>query len=838
MQGLSPTFYPAAAPGSRVLLALACANSPRFQPGNDCGKSGYGRDNGLRVSRVTQGNIKASGAKETRRFTDKEGRQVVEHKTDDGRTFHEVTHASGRRSFHSVQGPAKAAKPKAAAKAQPANGDAKAAVMDAALKLGGGKHTERLRIADLRAAVGDKFSREEVDGALMDHAVAGHVVLVHMDDPREKTAADKVAVFKTPSGEERHLLYVTPAGAATKPTTSDAPFPRYRTPDGTMVQVGQSGRIVGGDAKAAGLMGNRPADVGAVPEAEHFAAKAKATAAGPKTLAVAGKAVTVTPAMQRAAAASAVPRPPSREAAAKAAERMGEGPATVKASPSPAAAASPARVQSAVTAVRDHLSRLDTDPESQGPAEIDKTVAKVKALTRDEAHAVTQSLGIAGKPASAADAARKVRGVLENQAEAAGRVQTMAEERRREPVRGFSYSAAAPASRTALSLARAAVRPAAVVLSLSAAEQRANPGAVIDPPPGMPSVKGGQRLHYRKYRIAKARPFYHMATGKAEEITPARIGLWASAFDGRAKAGVFPFIYPRHLEAGEQPDARHTLGYVVGHERDAASGDWYSIEQYVGDAAARVADANGRSVTIMGNGVDPDGAAYPEYLHHLALTPMAALPEAGYVPTLAASGAVVMAPVYVCGPAGCGCQPGPSRAALLALSAAVKHEYSSTQVNLSGELAQAVLSLAHEIPDDELADDGRETEPHVTVKYGLHADDAGAVREVLKAEKPARIRLGRVSVFPASADRPSDVVKVDVHSPDLHRMHGRLLGALPHTDTHPTYQPHVTLAYVKPGKGAKYAGRADLAGRVATVDRIRFSDKHGRATDIPLAHEP
>lgn len=78
-----------------------------------------------------------------------------------------------------------------------------------------------------------------------------------------------------------------------------------------------------------------------------------------------------------------------------------------------------------------------------------------------------------------------------------------------------------------------------------------------------------------------------------------------------------------------------------------------------------------------------------------------------------------------------------------------------------------------------------------------------------------------------------DVLKIDVHSPDLHRLN-TLLKQLPHVDTHPTYQPHVTLAYVKPGRGAYYAGIGTFAGREFMVDRLVFTDRDENETTIEL----
>jgi hypothetical protein len=163
-----------------------------------------------------------------------------------------------------------------------------------------------------------------------------------------------------------------------------------------------------------------------------------------------------------------------------------------------------------------------------------------------------------------------------------------------------------------------------------------------------------------------------------------------------------------------------------------------------------------------------------------------------------------------------------------------RHKFSSTQINLHGYIAQAVLAHAHAIPDSDLADGGRETEPHVTVKYGIHGSDVEAVRRALADADPVEIMLGRTSVFPATEDRQSDVLKVEVIGPGLHRLNKRLSAALPHTDTYPDYRPHVTLAYLRPGAGRRHTGRDVVEGMAFVADRVRFSDRDGHCTDIPL----
>jgi 2'-5' RNA ligase len=187
--------------------------------------------------------------------------------------------------------------------------------------------------------------------------------------------------------------------------------------------------------------------------------------------------------------------------------------------------------------------------------------------------------------------------------------------------------------------------------------------------------------------------------------------------------------------------------------------------------------------------------------------------------------------------------------AMLVVTIKPPRQFASTQFNLSEDAADIVRSWAyHHIPDEDLApeagekigtnagDSGREREPHITVRYGFHEDHPQEAARLVRDFGPVKVRVGKVSIFEAP---DFDVIKLDIRSAALRRLN-RLLAKFPHTDTHKTYTPHMTLAYARKGSGKKYVGMdcTGMSGQPLTFDHFIWSGKDRHCYVIPLTGRP
>lgn len=168
----------------------------------------------------------------------------------------------------------------------------------------------------------------------------------------------------------------------------------------------------------------------------------------------------------------------------------------------------------------------------------------------------------------------------------------------------------------------------------------------------------------------------------------------------------------------------------------------------------------------------------------------------------------------------------------------VKYDFSSTHIDVPEPLAGELVRWSKEnISDSDifvsLTDPsfGREDEMHVTVLYGIHSDGSEQTQKVIKGHQPVHAELGEVDVFP---NEKFDVVVVKVNSPELHELNEKLEEKLEFTNKYKKYRPHVTLAYVKKGRGWKYHGSEVWKGRKFKANYLVFSSTKGTKEKLPL----
>jgi hypothetical protein len=162
----------------------------------------------------------------------------------------------------------------------------------------------------------------------------------------------------------------------------------------------------------------------------------------------------------------------------------------------------------------------------------------------------------------------------------------------------------------------------------------------------------------------------------------------------------------------------------------------------------------------------------------------------------------------------------------------IARDFSCITAPFPWDIAEKIRQWSVEnIPDAELINDGREPDVHVTVLYGLYGHDPYEIRPIIDGFGPIELILGEISILKNDGQ---DVVKISVVSPDLIQLNKIISDNFEHTDSHPEYIPHCTLAYVKPGAGQKYVGRKDFAGTKIVINEILFSGNDYRETVFPL----
>lgn len=171
-----------------------------------------------------------------------------------------------------------------------------------------------------------------------------------------------------------------------------------------------------------------------------------------------------------------------------------------------------------------------------------------------------------------------------------------------------------------------------------------------------------------------------------------------------------------------------------------------------------------------------------------------------------------------------------------------QHDFASTQINIdkNSELGQAHAAAVAGIPEQHIGKEGRESTPHVTVRYGLKNDSPETIQKIREAVgkiQPFEVPIGRNEVFPATEHSSYDhpVVARLQPTPELQALRSAVESAGGFKeDNFPEYKPHVTLAYIKPEFAQQYKGGNHLEGQKVPVDHIVVTKKNGSEEAIAL----
>ena len=119
---------------------------------------------------------------------------------------------------------------------------------------------------------------------------------------------------------------------------------------------------------------------------------------------------------------------------------------------------------------------------------------------------------------------------------------------------------------------------------------------------------------------------------------------------------------------------------------------------------------------------------------------------------------------------------------------------------------------------------GFDKNPHVTLAYGHEENDPEATRKAISDIGSGEGRLGGLSSF---NNKDYNVLKFDVDSDHLRTLNKRVRERIPMPgQTFPDYNPHVTVAYLKPGVDVEKYRKLEklLKTRRFPVKMIRFSN--------------
>jgi hypothetical protein len=119
---------------------------------------------------------------------------------------------------------------------------------------------------------------------------------------------------------------------------------------------------------------------------------------------------------------------------------------------------------------------------------------------------------------------------------------------------------------------------------------------------------------------------------------------------------------------------------------------------------------------------------------------------------------------------------------------------------------------------------GRETEGHVTIRYGFTEDlNELQIRQLLKGQKPFIVELygldkfaGQPQELKGNPPKPYDVIYLKARSAILNKLN-EATRVFPNKPSFYDYNPHATVAYVKPGSFPHVKKGLNIKARITEI---------------------
>jgi 2'-5' RNA ligase len=168
-----------------------------------------------------------------------------------------------------------------------------------------------------------------------------------------------------------------------------------------------------------------------------------------------------------------------------------------------------------------------------------------------------------------------------------------------------------------------------------------------------------------------------------------------------------------------------------------------------------------------------------------------------------------------------------------------KYDYSSLLIQLPDEITDNVICWGYDnVPNEDVflnpndLSFGRENDPHITLMYGIHTENSNEVSDLFMKESEFECKLGKIDLFTKNDN--FEVLIVSVESDELHKLNLKTRRNLEATENFPVFIPHITICYMKKGKGKKYIGNNEFLGEKFIINEILFSSKNGDKKSIKL----